>query len=192
VRTAIATTCLLAACVVPVAQSLADVAREEEARRKAIKQPAKVYTNKDLVNVPPPVTPAPAPAPTDAANTSATKPQPAARDQRAEGAPSDATSDASKGKARDQAYWSGRMKDLEARLDRDRMLADALQSRINALTSDFSARDDPAQRRVIGLERQKAVDELDRLRASILNDQKLIADFQDEARRASVPPGWLR
>jgi hypothetical protein len=193
-RTTIVTTCLVAAGIVPLAQSLADVAREEEVRRKTIKQPAKVYTNKDLVDVPPAVPPAvaPAPAPTDAANTSASKPQPATKEQRPEGASADATGYGSKGKAGDQAYWSGRMKDLETRLDRDRTLADALQSRINALTADFSARDDPAQRRVIGLERQKALDELDRLRASVLNDQKLIADFQDEARRASVPPGWLR
>src|ERR1700686_1227727 len=44
---------MLASGVVPLrAQSLADVARQEEARRKEIRQPAKVYTNKDLVSVP--------------------------------------------------------------------------------------------------------------------------------------------
>ena len=33
-------------------QTLADVARKEEERRKAISTPAKVYTNKDLTGVP--------------------------------------------------------------------------------------------------------------------------------------------
>jgi hypothetical protein len=84
------------------------------------------------------------------------------------------------------------MKTLLARLDHNHVLADALQSRINALTADFSARDDPAQRALIGVARQKALDELDRLKKSIRSDQKAIADFQEEARRASVPPGWLR
>src|SRR6266446_5036063 len=44
------------------AQSLADVARAEEARRKAVKQPSKVYTNKDLPSVPPPTATAGPPA----------------------------------------------------------------------------------------------------------------------------------
>ena len=59
VREALAVTCVLAAGILPLrAQSLADVAREEAARRQAIKRPAKVYTNKDLVSVPPPSAPA--------------------------------------------------------------------------------------------------------------------------------------
>src|SRR4029077_17820514 len=137
---------------------------------------------------------APAPAPADAANTSTSKPQPATKDEKAEGAgaSSDTTGAKREGKPKDQAYWSGRMKDLLAQLDRDRILVDALQSRINALTADFSARDDPAQRRVVELDRQRALDELERLKKSVLNDQKSIVDFQEEARRASVPTGWLR
>jgi hypothetical protein len=199
VRAAIAIECLLLAAIswrgapwaltIARAQSLAEVARQEEARRKEIKRPARVYTNKDLASVPPPA--APAPTPPDAANASATKPQPATKDEKArtDGASAETTAP---GIPKDQAYWWGRMQGLMLQLDRDRTLADALQSHINALTADFSARDDPAQRSVLGLERQKALDELDRLKKSILSDQKSIADFQEEARRASVPPGWLR
>jgi hypothetical protein len=144
--------------------------------------------------VPPPVAAAPAPPPADASNTNTSKPQPAARDEKTvgAGASSDTTGATPEGKPNDQAYWSGRMKDLLAQLDRDRTLVDALQSRINALTADFSARDDPAQRRVVEVDRQKALDELERLKKSVLNDQKSIVDFQEEARRASVPSGWLR
>ena len=200
VRAAVAIECLLLAAIpwrgapwgltIARAQSLAEVARQEEARRKEIKRPARVYTNKDLASVPPPA--ASAPAPPDAAN--ATKQQPAAKDEKArtDGASAEATVDTAPGTPKDQAYWSGRMQGLLVRLDRDRTLADALQSHINALTADFSARDDPAQRSVLGVERQKALDELDRLKKSIVSDQKAIADLQEEARRASVPPGWLR
>jgi hypothetical protein len=185
------TACLLITGMAPLrAQSLADVAREEEARRKQIKQPAKVYTNKDLVSVPPPI----APAPTNAADASAGKSQAAAKVEKAEAdsAATDAASDAATGKPRDQAYWAGRMKALLTQVDSDRILVEALQSRINGLTADFSARDDPAQRRVIALDRQKALDELDRLKSRLVSDQKAVADFEEEARRASVPPGWLR
>ena len=84
------------------------------------------------------------------------------------------------------------MKALQANLERDRIYVDALQSRINALTTDFVNRDDPAQHAVVGLERDKAVAELRRLKQATVDDQKAIADLDEEARRAGVPPGWLR
>jgi hypothetical protein len=188
------TLCVLAIAMPVRAQSLADIAREEEARRQQIKHPAKVYTNKDLVSVPPPARPAAAPAAPDAGDVDAGKPRAPGKDEKGDtdGAAADTTGVAPTVRPRDQAYWSARMSTLVTQLDRDRILADALQSRINALTADFSARDDPAQRALIGLNRQKTLDELDRLRKSVLTDQKAIADLQEEARRASVPPGWLR
>jgi len=36
------------------------------------------------------------------------------------------------------------------------------------------------------------VAELDRLKKQLLADKKAIADLEEEARRAGVPPGWLR
>ena len=60
------------------------------------------------------------------------------------------------------------------------------------LTADFTARDDPAQRSAIGRDRQKALDELDRVKKALETDRQALGDFQEEARRASVPPGWLR
>ncbi|MEO8259355.1 MAG: hypothetical protein ABI868_18555 [Acidobacteriota bacterium] len=165
------------------AQSLGEVARREEARRKEIRQPARVYTNKDLTHVPPPV-PAAAPA---AGETPAT-PLPADTTAAGERAP-DA---AEPGAARDQKYWSKRMRDLVVQLDRDQIYVGALQSRINVLTTDFALRDDPAQRAVITRERERAIDELDRLQLVIDRTTTAIADLEEEARRASVPPGWLR
>ena len=172
------------------AQSLAEVARQEEARRKEIRQPAKVYTNKDLASVPPPSAPARASEPSEKpATPAAAESKDGARDGKE---PPQAPDSKDKGVVKDQKYWSGRMQDLRKQLDRDQILADALQSRINALTADFTARDDPAQRAVIGRDRQRAIDELARLKLAIQNTKKAIADLEEEARRASVPPGWLR
>jgi hypothetical protein len=167
------------------AQSLADVARQEEERRKAIKQPSKVITNQDLgaapaVHLPPPESQAGAAA---KAKTAA-----AVEADKAEAAKEPKES----GPAKDQAYWSGRMKELQAQLARDQVYADALQSRLNALTADFVNRDDPVQKTAIANDKQKALDESNRLKLQILDDKKAIADLQEEARRASVPPGWLR
>jgi hypothetical protein len=172
------------------AQSLGDVGRDEEARRKDLKQPSKVYTNKDLGSVPPasPEAAKPSTLPSTPAPAEKTDSKAAGKDVK----DGDAGSSDAKDKTKDQAYWSGRMKGLVTQLERDQTFAEALQSRINALTADFSARDDPAQRAAIGRDRQKALDELARLKTTIETDKKAVADLQDEARRAGVPPGWLR
>ena len=93
---------------------------------------------------------------------------------------------------KDQAYWSGRRKELQTKLDSDQTLSEAVQSRINALTADFSARADPVQRAGIERDRLKAIGELDRLRKSVQDGKKALTDLDDDARKAGVPPGWLR
>jgi hypothetical protein len=163
------------------AQVLGDIARKEEERRKDIKAPAKVYTNKDLGAVPD--------------SPSGTLSSPTATPAASAEPPKDTTSakaDEGKDKARDQAYWSGRKKELQSKLDTDQTLADALQTRINALNTDFVNRDDPIQRANIDRDRQKASSELDRLKKSVVDGKKAIADLDEEARKAGVPAGWLR
>jgi hypothetical protein len=167
------------------AQSLGEVAKQEEARRKAIKKPSKVYTNDSLrsepaPSPPPPVGPAtPPPSPQPAPAT------PAASDEvTAPPAPAP--------QVRDEKYWRTRLEAARTSLSRSQTLAEALQSRINALSADFVNRDDPAQRAVIANDRQRALAELDRVKQEIATAQKSIADVQEEARRAGVPAGWVR
>jgi hypothetical protein len=159
------------------AQSLADVARKEETRRKTAPA-AKVYTNKDLSGQPadtPTATTPPAAGTPAAASPAATTEEPK-----------------DKGPVKDQAYWSTRMKSLQAQVERDENYADAMQTRINSLTADFVNRDDPAQRATVERDRQKSIAELARLKKSIDDGKKAVADLEEEARRAGVPPGWLR
>jgi hypothetical protein len=176
------------------AQSLADVARKEEERRKATPEAAKVYTNKDLNAAPAPSTPA--------AGTKDTKDTKDAKDAKDGKDPKD-TKDAKDPKAandangkepvaKDKAYWSGRLKKLQDQVEQNQTLVDAMQTRINALSTDFVNRDDPAQRSVIERDRQKALSELTRLKQAVVDGKKAIADLEEEARRAGVPPGWLR
>jgi hypothetical protein len=179
---------------VAAAQSLGELARKEEERRKSIKTPGKLYTNESL---------RPDPAggsaagsgtatgtPSTGSSPAAVPPSPSGTPPAAPGAqpvpeePEDGT--------RDEAYWRERIQTARDALQRARMFADALQSRINALSTDFAARDDPAQRDVIGSDRQKALAELDRVKQEIEQHTKAIATIQDDARRAGVPPGWLR
>lgn len=179
---------LLAVAAPPVqvaAQSLADLARKEEARRKTTKPARKVYGNGDLRSDSP-STPPPAPAGASTAPPSS-QPSTAAPGEKAEAAQAK-----EKEPAKDQAYWSERIRTARSALDRSKIFSDALQSRINALSADFVNRDDPAQRAQIELERQKAVAELNRVKKEMTEQTKAIADIEEEARKAGVPPGWLR
>jgi type IV secretory pathway VirB10-like protein len=171
---------VIAAWAVPAsAQSLAAVARKEEARRKQVKQPSKVITNKDLKPV---TAPPPPPAPADPAAPAA------------EGAPppADAALDEAQQREQDEQAWRNKMQDARQALERSQMYADALQSKINALWGDFTARDNPVERAQIEIERKKAIAEQERVKGEIEAQKKTIADLEEEARKAGVPPGWIR
>jgi hypothetical protein len=157
-----------------------------------VKATGKVYTNDTLRKEPesaPPSTPAPPPSSAPAVASPAPSGSPGqAQTHAGEAQPSTPQPEPKK----NEAYWRGRITEARQNLARSQMFHDALQSRINALTTDFVARDDPAQRRVIEADRLKALAELDRVTKEIAQFKKGIADIEEEARRAAVPPGWLR
>jgi hypothetical protein len=180
--TTILASALIGSAVPGRAQTLGDVARKEEERRKNVKAGQKVYTNKDLGSASAPVlvsTPAPAADPAKSGTTAAS-------------AAATPGAQADEGGAKDQKYWSGRMSDLRQQLERDQTYADALQSRINGLNAEFVGRDDPNQRARIDNDRTKAVSEFNRLKKAIEDQKKAVATLEDEARRAGAPAGWLR
>lgn len=161
--------------------SLVELARQEAVRRKAIKGVSKVYTDKDVKRAgrapeaaaPSPFSALPPPVPAPVAQPE--KPQPEKPDSK-----------------KDETWWKTRMNQARDDLRRNDVFAEALQSRINALTGDYVNRDDPYQRAKIGDDRQKAIVELDRVKAEIERSKKQIADIEEEARQAGVPPGWIR
>ena len=162
------------------AQSLADLARAEEARRGAVRTPSRVYTNDDLK---PGRDPAPA-SPGAAVTAPAVAPQDAI-------VPS-APSDTPRAPLKDEVYWRGRITVARAAVERSIVLVEALQNRVDALATDFVNTDDPVRRGVIEQNRLRALAELDRMKKEIADQTRLIADIEEEARRASVPPSWLR
>lgn len=196
---------LTATAPVASAQTLGDVARQEAERRKTIKSTAKVITNESLRReVPPegtpgaasPAAPATAPAPAGttpaAGGTAPATPGAAAPASSAPAAAPPAAQAPAAATPNDEASWRKRITDLRDALSRAQIFAEALQSRINALSTDFVNRDDPAQRNTISAERTKALAELDRVKQDIQTHQKAITAVQDEARKAGVPAGWVR
>ena len=187
--------CLLGLCHgTATSQSLAEVARQEAARRQAAK-PGKVITNGDLKAVPPAQAGAPAGAP------GTTLPPPPSL-EKATGAAGDATTaaadtpkaggDASGGEKRDEKYWRQRVATTRDALTRAQIFQDALQARIGALNLDFANRDDPVRRSQVERDRQTALTELERVKKDIVTHQTELETIATEARRANVPAGWVR
>ncbi|HEY3043853.1 MAG TPA: hypothetical protein VGJ39_07505 [Vicinamibacterales bacterium] len=167
------------------AQTLADVARQEQERRKAIKKPSKVLTNQDLRAA----TGTAPPATTTTASPDASGTTPAAAGTQKPAADAEKKPEEP---AKDQAYWSGRWKDLQTQISRNETFAVALQSRINALANEYTNQGDGVRQQAIAVDRQKTIDELNRVTKQIADDKKAIATLQEDARRAGVPAGWLR
>jgi hypothetical protein len=164
------------------AQSLGEIARQETERRKTILVPATVITEADLKPAAPLTrssVPTPA-APTLAVPLAAI--------------PASSINTPSEGKyvARDASYWLNRMRDLQTQQDRFRLQAAALQNRMDNLTYDFDSTGDRFRRGTIESERQRIRTERDLVWADLAATNKQIFDFEDEARRSNVPPGWLR
>ena len=96
------------------------------------------------------------------------------------------------GDGHDEQWWRNRIASARQDLDAHQRLAAALQSQINALTTDAVNRDDPAQQQKLFQDRQKAMSDLAGMQKQIDADNKAIAAVQDDARRAGVPAGWVR
>ena len=186
---AIAVTLVVASSSAAFAQasstvSLAEVARQEEARRKSAKKATRVITNASLAAADAPAAPSVPPATPASGNTT----------------PANASPTISGGTApkldpaemKDQAYWQGRISKARTELSRTQMFADSLQTKINSLRTDFTNRDNRVEREKIQQDLNTALAELERLKKEIDTQIKAIAAIEDEARRANVPSGWLR
>ncbi len=149
------------------APTLGELALKEQERRKTLTAAARILTNEDLPKVAPPP---------QASKPPAVEPKipPRAADGMGE------------------AWWRQRIVQAREDLRRSEIFAQALQSRINALTTDFANRDDPYQRARLGEDRRKALAELDRVIAEIERQKHALTNIEEEARVAGVPPGWLR
>ncbi len=168
-------------------QSLAEVARKEQERRKQIKTPSRVYTNEDLKSSRAPLT-------TGAAAAESAKPAEAAAPTGPAGSPAAGSpaGGAAPDPKKDEQFWRERIGKARQELERQELFLQALQSRANGLYAEFTARDDPAQRLLIERDRQRVLNEMERVKADIDRLQKELAAIEEEARRAGVPPGWLR
>ena len=177
---------------VAAAQSLGDVAKKEEQRRKTVKSGGKVYTNDELKRDPTPSVPASASTGTTSTPSASSTPAPAPAPSDKNAGKDDSVNKDNSADKSDEKTWRKRITNARESLQRSQAFADALQSQLNALSTDFVNRDDPIQRQQIANKRDGVVAELDRVKKEVAAQTKAISDIQEEARRANVPAGWVR
>jgi hypothetical protein len=179
---------LIAGGTVAYGQSLADVARKEGERRKAIKTPAHVFTIQDVQKASGADPTAPVAAPP------AATPAPAASGASAPGAAAAAPPEPSEAEppAQDEAYWRGRFASAREKLERSTAYIDALKTQYSVLANRFIALSDAAERGAVFAEMQKAEAEINRLQEEVSQQTQELADLEEQARRAGVPAGWIR
>jgi hypothetical protein len=164
---------LVAGVATAGAQSLADVARNEEARRKTIRQPARVYTVADIAKWGPVTAETQQAASTVTALDGTGKPVGEAA--------------AAAGLPTNEEGWRARLQSARDGIDRNRLLVNALEQQ--ARTAKARAGDaegegeDPNAGRAAEIKRLKA--EIDAFRQTLDN-------AEEDARKAGVPPGWVR
>ncbi|MDQ3070504.1 MAG: hypothetical protein M3R55_12350 [Acidobacteriota bacterium] len=181
---------LLWAFPVSAQSPLGEAARREADRRK-ISRPAdgKTYTNADLARLPVRATPVRPRLPALDSTTAGTIGAPA---EPPVASPAAAPATDAAPAARDEKWWHDRITAVRTNLSRAQIFAESLDTRINSLSNDFISRDDPAQRAQIFEQRERALQELTRVKGEIDAFTRQIGGIEEEARRLGVPPGWLR
>lgn len=193
-----------------LSQSLGDVAEQEKAKRK--RTGAQSYTNDDLEHATP--TPSPSPSASAAPQPEAT-PAPRNRDrfkvgltppakpQEPGAKPAESKTIETEGKtkepaapAKDEAYWRGQREAREKAIQDAEDQIKAIEQRIGELATDRNpnAGDllDPDRLKKREAELRQKAEELEKAKDALAAARRRLADLDEEARRAGVPPGWVR
>lgn len=177
----LAVAALVLACIAPSATaaqgpplSLAEIAKKELERRKTVKVPSKVFTDKDVRAL-------------RAKTRAAELPAPAVETTTAGTITAEATVE-----AKDEAWWRARVALARENILRRAMLAAAVKGRIDALVMAFANSSEPFQRLTLDQDREKAVVELARAQADVELSRTHLEDIEEEGRKAGIPPGWIR
>jgi hypothetical protein len=91
-------------------------------------------------------------------------------------------------------YWRSESGNRRAAIEGARTQVGALETRLAELQNDLSPTNlaDPNREQTRQAEIAKAREELDAARVALAEAEKSLADLEEEARRLSIPPGWLR
>ena len=181
------------------AQTLAEAAKREAARRARLTESKRVITNADLEALPTRGGAAPAtPAKPDAIlPPTVTEPAgsavPATLDGAAAAMPADGQSDGPTPARvkRDEQHWRERAQVIRQRLTRLQSDAAALDGRVKALNAGIDTAPG-SDRAALAADLRQAAEALARVQEELRLIQGEWRAFEDKAAEANVPPAWIR
>jgi hypothetical protein len=177
------------------AQSLADLARAEAARRAAVENPSPTIKKEDLKPVPPPAARPAAPVPPKSAEAAEAEQDPAQQGANANGAEtsSEAGDPAKPREKRDEAYWRKRFTDTRGAVNRANEDAAAVQARIAAIDADLqNPALPPARQSTLQAERDRARAAIARFQQQAQELGGELANLEQRARELNVNPDWMK
>jgi len=105
----------------------------------------------------------------------------------AEGAP------AKKGSVTQQPdFWKKQQTDLEQRIAKLKEDIDREQSELNRLWSDFYIKNIAAEQEAIRAQIAQLTNQIEQKKLFLSESERQLEDLFEKARKAGVPPGWLR
>ena len=158
-------------------RSLSDVSQREAVRRRMTTKSSVVLSNIGQ--------------PLEIPLVGASTPPPAQAAAAAAATPAGATAGKPEAK-KDEAYWKARMTDARQAVDRSQAEAERLQSRINVLQREVVNEDNPMKQGQHREALQLAMKQLEQTKLQVESGRQAVEAVQEEARRASVPAGWVR
>jgi hypothetical protein len=91
-----------------------------------------------------------------------------------------------------EQHWRQLITEARSALARSSTYLEALQNRVATLTAEFYAREDSGQRSAIWSQRTRVLDDMERLKQDMADQEKAIAKIEEDAHKANIPPGWIR
>jgi len=176
---------MLAVAGVASAQSLSELAEKEKERRKAAAAAgSQAFTNDDLEKVRP--SPSPTPSGKSAAASPAAKPAANAASSSADSAGAEASWRQQAQAARDAITAA------EQGVAKAESALGSVRTGISQPLPSDGLRQTPPNAMVKEASQEKAESDLAQARASLAQAKAALVDLEERARKASVPPGWLR
>jgi len=165
-----------------LASDVADVAKKEKERRAKIEKSGKTYTNKDVDAIK---------KKNNVTDDNSAQSQPSDDDQAI--ASDDDTAAQTQDDANSEEYWRNRYKNAKDKVAELQAEFDRVQSNVNQLQSSVAATGGtqlPGDQagdafRTLMAHRDEVKQQLDEAKAAL-------DGLEDEARKAGVPPGWVR
>ena len=151
---------------------LVELSKKEKQRRKKEKA-VKVITNEDLAK---------APAPSVIVSGIGYSPS-SAEGGKEEGQAS---------RKKDKKWWASRKKKLEEKIASLKKRIEELQKKVNALTTGFLIEQRPMAHKRLKEELEKTKGELEKAKKELEKARKELDKLYEQARKAGIPPGWLR